>query len=160
MTLLLKICFATPKKVKLNFVFMTCIKTNDGIHDIVYTEERDVDDNSVSDIRGLLLTFDLDFSNIYIDKLTCMGNDRNMRCKRWRCNWRYCSCIYECCPRLLKMMRETGTYGVRKWSTSLFDPWLWADGAEWVDWCWVNDHWIRLLGQSVLRGEDCLSLGC
>ena len=137
MTSLLKIRFATLKQTKLNFVLMKCIKTNDGIHDIIYNEKCDVHDYSMSDIRDHLLTFDLDLSTIHIDELTCMRSDWYMRCKRWRCYWRDSSCVYECCPELLKMLRETGTYCVRKWSTSLFDPWFWA-----------SDRWIRLLGNT------------
>ena len=65
----------------LNFIRMKCIKTNDGIHEIIYNEECDVHDSFVSDVRDHLLTFDLDLSTTHIDEMTCMRSDRYMRCK-------------------------------------------------------------------------------
>ena len=124
MTSALKICLATLKQMKLNFVLMKCIKTNDGIHDIIYHEECGVHDSFVSDVRDHLLTFDLDLSTIHIDKLTCVRSDWYMRRKRGRCYWCDSASICECCRWLLKILRETGTYGVRKWSANLFDPWI------------------------------------
>ena len=80
MTFLLKIRFATLKQVNLNCVLMKRIKTNDGIHDIVYNEEHDVHDSSVSDVHDHLQTFEVDLSTVHIDKLTCMRSDWHMRC--------------------------------------------------------------------------------
>ena len=124
-TSLLKTCRATlkqVKQVKLNIVLMKRIKTNDGIHNIIYNEECDVHDNLVSDIRDHL---DLDLSTIHIDEMTCVGCDWYMRCKRWRCNWGDGSCTYECCPLLLKLMRETGNM-----KHNLFNPWFWVSGLS------------------------------
>ena len=91
MTSLLKIRFATLKQMNAELHFDEVHQDQwwDSRHR--YNEERDVHDNSMSDVRDHLLTFDLDLSTIHIDKLTCVRSDWYMRCKWWRCNWSDCS---------------------------------------------------------------------
>ena len=56
-----------------------------------------------------------------------MLSDRYMRCAWLRCMRSDCSRVYESCPRLLKVLRESWTYGMWKWSTNFFDFWFWAE---------------------------------